>query len=325
MIHRELKESPSRFLKLVVGPWGHTDRSSSKWEDYDFGPEAAPNLQTLSVRWFDYWLKGIDNGIVDEPSVEVFVMFGNQWLRGDTYPLPGTTPTKLFLSSGGNANTSRRDGRLVFSQVSSEVPFDSYTYDPGDPTPYPSYYAVTLEEQTKATTSAEGQRSLTERKQARHREITETRSDILVYQSDPLTEPLSIAGPVSAVLYASTSAVDTDWMISFMDVDENGRILHLDKGAIRARFRNSMRDPELLEPGAVYRYEIFLSQTGITFRKNHRIRIEVASSFFPILSRNLNTGGHNEMETEFVKADQRIFHSAEHPSHIVLPVVSLPK
>jgi putative CocE/NonD family hydrolase len=323
LIYRELMESQSKFVKLVVGPWGHTNRSLSKWEDYDFGPEAATDLQRLFVRWFDYWLKGIDNGIVDEPSVDVFVMFSNHWLRGDTYPLQGTTDTKLFLSSGGKANTSKGDGQLVFSQVTDGAAFDRYTYDPGDPTPYPSYYPVTVEEQTKATMSPDGQHSLTESKQARHREVTESRSDILVYQTAPLAEPLSIAGPVTAVLYASTSAVDTDWMISFMDVDATGRILHLDNGAIRARFRNSMRDPELLEPDKVNRYDIYLSQSGITFQKGHRIRIEIASSFFPILSRNLNTGGHNEMETEFVKADQTIHHSAEHPSHLVLPVVAL--
>jgi putative CocE/NonD family hydrolase len=323
LLYKELKQSHNKFQKIIIGPWGHTDRSSSKWENYDFGKEAAPNLQKLFLRWFDYWLKGIDNKITEEPLVDIFVMFSNTWLKGDTYPLPETKPVKLYLSSKGNASTSLGDGKLVFSLEGDDSPFDQYTYDPGNPTPYPNYYALTLEEQSAANTNSQAKQRLTEAKQVHHREISKSRKDILVYQSAPLTKPISIAGPVSAVLYASTSAVDTDWVISFMDVDENGQILNLAVGSIRARFRNSMRKPELLEKNKVYRYDIDLSQTAITFQRNHRIRIEVASSFYPILSRNLNTGGHNEMETDYVKAQQKIFHSKEYPSHILLPVVLL--
>ncbi len=311
LLYKELKLSHNKYQKLIIGPWGHTNRSSSKWENYDFGKEAAPNLQKLFLRWFDYWLKGIDNKITEEPLVEVFVMFANTWLKGNTYPLPETRSIKLFLSSKGNANTSLGDGKLIFSPFESGKPFDQYIYDPSDPTPYPEYYAVRLEDQAKKKADSQGEQSLNEKKQVYHREIVDSRKDILVYQSAPLEEPLSVVGPVSAVLYASSSAVDTDWVISFMDVDENSGILHLAVGSIRARFRNSLRKPELLKKNKVYRYKIALAQTGLTFQKNHRIRIEVASTFFPILSRNLNTGGDNEMETDFVIAKQKLFHSKE--------------
>jgi len=108
-----------------------------------------------------------------------------------------------------------------------------------------------------------------------------------------------------------------------MDVDEEGKIFHLVRGTIRARFRNSMQKPELLQRDKVYRYDIDMWQTGITFQKSHRIRIEISSALFPMFSRNLNTGGHNETETKFQKATQKIFHSEEYPSHILLPVVNL--
>ncbi len=142
-----------------------------------------------------------------------------------------------------------------------------------------------------------------------------------MYQTEPLEEPLTFAGPVSAVLYASSSAKDTDWFMRLMEVESGGKIFVLAEGTIRARFRGSMKKPVLLKPGEIYEYTLDLWQTGITIQQGRRLRVEVASASFPLFSRNLNTGGHNEVDTEYVPAEQVVYHDEKHPSHVLLPVI----
>ena len=303
--------------KLTLGPWGHTDTAARMIGDRDFGEHAVIDLQRDYLRWFDYWLKGVDNGIAKEPLVSLFVMGSNRWLHGATYPLEVTHFQKLYLASGGQANTAKGDGKLTFDAPPSNSPSDHYSYDPGDPTPDPRLYEESEENEKK-------ERSAMERKaeaQGNHQKIIEQRKDILVYVTDTFTQPLSFAGPVSAVLYAGSSARDTDWFISLSEVDNGGKIFPLVQGKIRARFRKSMTTPELLKPNEVYEYTIDLWQTGITIPAGSRLRIEIASAAFPFFSRNLNTGGHNETETKYVTAEQTIYHSQRYPSHILLPVV----
>jgi putative CocE/NonD family hydrolase len=303
--------------KLTLGPWGHTDTAGRMIGDRDFGEQAIIDLQRDYLRWFDYWLKGIDNGITKEPLVSLFLMGSNKWLHGATYPLEVTRFQKLYLASSGKANTAKGDGKLTFNAPSSDAPADHYTYDPGDPTPDPRFYEESEENEKK-------ERSVLERKteaQGYHQKITEERKDILVYMTDTLTKPLSFAGPVSAVLYAASSARDTDWFVNVSEVDNGGKIFPLVQGKIRARFRKSMRTPELLKPNEVYEYTIDLWHTGITIPAGSRLRVEIASSSFPFFSRNLNTGGHNETETQYVSAEQTIYHNAHYASHILLPVV----
>lgn len=303
--------------KLVLGPWGHTPVAHRMVGDRDSGPEAIVDLPREYLRWFDHWLKGIDNGIDSEPLVSIFVMGTNRWLRGDVYPLPQTRFEKWYLASGGKANTSKGDGKLTREMPGPDSPPDKYTYDPGDPTPEPSYFEESKEEEAKV-------RAIEAKKKEReqhHENVTQSRQDILVYQTDPLTDSLTFAGPVSAVLYASSSAKDTDWFMRLMEVEESGEIFGLAEGKIRARFRKSTKTPEMLKPGEVYEYTLDLWQTGITIPKGRRLRVEVASASFPIFSRNLNTGGHNEMETNYVPAEQVIYHDAKHPSHVLLPVI----
>jgi putative CocE/NonD family hydrolase len=327
-----LKESGNENLKLILGPWGHTDTSSSQLGDFNFGPQAAPDLQKLYVRWFDYWLKGIDNKILDEPLVQVFVMFSNKWLKGPTYPLPETAFTKYYLGSSKGANSSKGDGTLspvppgeasAGSGPAAARGYEQYVYDPADPTPWPEYYFRSEEEVEQSKKQAVDVDELKRKAKAFHQSVTDGRPDILVFQTEPLDKPVSIAGPVSAVLYASTDAPDTDWYATLMDVDEKGEIFHLVRGVLRARFRNSTARPELLDKDKVYKFDLDMWQTGITFQKGHRIRVEVASAMFPMFSRNLNTGGHNETETKFRKAVQRVYHTPEYPSHVLLPLVEV--
>jgi putative CocE/NonD family hydrolase len=312
--------------KLILGPWGHTDTATRTHAGRDFGPQALHDLQRDYLRWFDYWLKGVDNGVLKEPLVSIFVMGSNKWLHGPTYPLPATCFERWYLASDGNANTSLGNGKLRCELPAKNSPTDHYRYDPGDPTPHPAL----LEEDekkvdkqpAKADKDKEPEKATKEKKteqKDRWEELLKSRRDILVYVSEPFKKGYTFAGPISAVLYASSSAKDTDWFMTLSTVDEKGKVFRLVGGTLRARFRKSMSKPSLLEPGKVYEYNLDLWQTGITVPKGHRLRVELASAAFPLFSRNLNTGGHNETETTFVPAEQTIYHNAQYPSHILLP------
>ena len=230
---------------------------------------------------------------------------------------------KFYLSSKEGANTSKGDGRLDTLFIAGDSAYDEYTYDPGDPTPFPEFYFKSEEEEKRDKEGTIDTEKRKKEREAFHNKVTDSREDILVYQTDTLSAPLTIAGPMSAVLYASTSAEDTDWFVTIMDVDREGKIFQLARGTIRARFRNSTAQPVLLVPGKIYEYTIDLWHTGITFQKGHKIRVEVSSALFPMFSRNLNTGGHNEMDTDYIKAVQKIYRSNEYQSHILLPVVEI--
>ncbi|HEY6251287.1 MAG TPA: CocE/NonD family hydrolase [Candidatus Angelobacter sp.] len=314
----KMEQYKHSYQKLTLGPWGHTDTAGRMIGERDFTESAIIDLQRDYLRWFDHWLKGVDNGIDKEPLVSVFVMGSNKWLHGQTYPLEITQAQKLYLTSNGQANTEKGDGKLTFDAPSAKAAADHYTYDPGDPTPAPRFYEESEENEKKVRTADERKSEA----KAYHHKITQERKDILVYQTDVLTKPLTFAGPISAVLSASSSARDTDWFVSLMEVDKDGEIFSLTQGKIRARFRKSMQTPELLKPNEVYEYTLDLWQTGITIPAGARLRVEVASATFPLFDRNLNTGGHNETENKYVAAQQTIYHDAKHPSYILLPVVT---
>jgi putative CocE/NonD family hydrolase len=129
------------------------------------------------------------------------------------------------------------------------------------------------------------------------------------------------AGPSSAALYASSSAQDTDWFITLSEIGQDEKIFQLVQGKIRARFRSSMKASELLEPNRIYQYDIDLWHTGICIPTGGRLRVEIASASFPRYFRNLNTGGHNEIETNYVAAQQTIYHNLQRPSYILLPII----
>jgi uncharacterized protein len=303
--------------KMIVGPWGHSDIASRGGGDLDFGASALIDLKRDYLRWFDFWLKGLDNGIMKEPKVKLFVMGTNKWLTDDVYPLSYTRFENWYLAGGGKANTSRGDGLLVAEPPAKDSPPDAFVYDPGDPTPSPEFY----EESEADAKKVRSQEEKTKEAKGYHESVVSGRADILVYQTPALEKPLTFAGPLSAVLYASSSAKDTDWFVRLVWIKKNGEPFQLAEGKIRARFRNSMKKPEPLEPGRIYEYTLDLWHTGITIPAGDRLRVEVASASFPLFSRNLNTGGHNETETAFVKAGQKIYHGPRHPSHLVLPVI----
>lgn len=302
--------SGARRPRLIIGPWAHAVNTSRELAGIDYGPDSLLDLDGLQCRWFDHWLKGEQNGVMEEPPVWVFVMGANRWYSEKDWPLPQTRWTKFFLTSGGKANSLKGDGRLSPDPPQEGAGFDSYVSDPDHPVKCP-FTGGHIDGAVDARLPAIG-------------------DDVLVYDTPPLTAPLEVTGPVQARIFAATSARDTDWMVRLIDVHPDGYAALLTDGVIRARYRDPDRqgafNPEKLseiEPGKVYEYTIeFWRATGNLFRKGHRIRIEISSSYFPYYLPNLNTGAaNNAYAVKPVIARQRIFHSRDYPSHVVLPVI----
>ena len=281
--------------KLFIGPWSHCS-SSTKVGEIDFGPKAKVDFNELHLRWYDYWLKGIDTGIMNSQHIKIFVMGMNDWITAADWPLPNTQFTKFYFHSAGRANSLIGDGTLSTTTPASEPP-DRFTYDPAHPVP-----------------SSLGSESLDQRPMER-------RDDVLVYSSEPLKEDLMVVGPAKVILYAASSAVDTDFTGKLVDVHPNDRAQRLANGIVRARYRESYEKPSLIEPGKIYKYEIDLWATGNLFKKGHLIRVEISSSHFPNFLPNTNTGNDIGSNTERKIARQTIYHDSKHPSCIILPVI----
>jgi putative CocE/NonD family hydrolase len=289
------------FQRMVMDPGAH------KGIDYvhgDFGPQARIDHRALQLRWFDHYLKGVDNGVDTEAPIDLFIMGDNEWRQENEWPLARTRFANFYLHSGGGANGSGGDGTLDTTAPNFAEPADTFTYDPGDPTPY-------------LVDARELELGLNED----YAPVHSTRNDLLAFTTEPLTEEMEITGPMTATLFASTDARDTDWYVMLLNVFPDGRAERIQEAVARARFRNGFHRPELLEPNTVQRYDMDLWFTGIVIPPGHRLRVVVSSALFPKYDRNLNTGGDNERDTEFVLAHQRVLHDAEHPSHVTLPLI----
>jgi len=294
-----LPEHP--FQRMVMDPGAH------KGIDYvngNFGSQARIDHRALQLRWFDHYLKGLDNGVDSEPPIDLFIMGDNTWRQENEWPLARTVFTDFFLHSGGAANGVGGDGFLSTAPPELEEPADTFSYDPGNPTPY-------------LVDARELELGLNED----YSQIHATRSDLLVFTSEPLAQETEITGPMTATLYAATDARDTDWYVMLLNVYPDGRAERIQEGVARARFRNGFDRPTLLEPDRVYRYDLDLWFTGIVIPPGHRLRVAVSSALFPKYDRNLNTGGDNERDTEYVIAHQQVFHDAAFPSHVTLPII----
>ncbi len=296
----------ARQSKLVVGPWPHALSDSTRLGDVDFGAPSMIDLDAEELRWFDYWLKGIDNGIIDEPPIRLFIMGINQWRDEREWPLARTRWQKWYLHSGGQANTVLGDGRLSRDPPRDEAA-DRFVYDP-------EYPVQTVGGNNCCSPHIVPWGPYDQR-------AVEMRNDVLCYTSLPLEEDVEVTGPIKLVLFAATDALDTDWTGKLVDVAPDGLAINLCDGILRARFRDSFTDPHLLEPAKIYECEIDLSVTGNVFLKGHRIRLEVSSSNFPRFDRNPNTGHAFGTDAELRPAQQTIHHSSRYPSHVLLPVI----
>ena len=281
--------------KLLMGPWIHGSESRLTG-DLDFGEEADFDARELKLRWFDSQLKGITNGIMQEPPVRIFVMGENAWRYENEWPLARTSYREYYFHSSGNANTFGGDGTIDTDIPKNENP-DTFVYDPENPVITPG------------------------RDEPIDQREVEARKDVLVYATGPLKESLEVTGPVEVVLYASSSAINTDFTAKLVDVYPDGRAIRLCEGIIRASFRNPEAPPSAIQPDKVYKYNISLWSTSNLFKEGHQIRVEISSSNFPRFDRNLNTGIFPAIDTTFEKATQTIYHSREYPSCIILPVI----
>ena len=295
--------------KLIIGPWEHASRGTSLVGSHYFGLAAdagSLDLDGIHFKWFDYWLKGEKNGVLDEAPVRIFVMGDNVWRDEQEWPLARARPTDYYFHSRGQANSSNGNGTLSAEPPGAEPP-DVFLYNPANPVPTrggplccDSYFVANGASEQK--------------------EI-ETREDVLVYTTPPLEREVEVTGPITVTLWAATSATDTDFTAKLVDVCEDGCARNLTDGIIRARYRDSTASPQLVEPGKAYSYSIDLWATSNVFKAGHGIRVEISSSNFPRFDRNTNTGNIIAEDTEFKPALQTILHNAEHPSHISLPIV----
>ena len=304
-------EEAQQGQKLLIGPWSHASRGASLAGSQYFGLVAesmSVDLEGTHFRWFDYWLKGVDNGIMDEPAVRIFVMGDNIWRDEQEWPLARAQSAIYYLHSHGKANSITGNGALSTVPPGEEAP-DVFLYNPADPVPTRGgplccnpYFM---------SSGSFDQRQI------------EAREDVLVYSTPPLERDVEVTGPVTVTLWAATSAVDTDFTAKLVDVCENGCARNLTDGIIRARYRDSASAPSLLEPGRAYCYTIDLWATSNVFQRGHSIRVEVSSSNFPRFDRNLNTGRPVAEDSELRPALQTVLHDSQHPSHITLPIVPM--
>ena len=280
--HGRTKEA--RQSRIIMGPWPHGLSTSTRTGGIDFGVQSLADLDGLELRWFDYWLKGLNNGVTDEAPLRLFIMGADEWRDEYEWPLARTDWQKWHFHSNGQANTLRGDGALNVTEPKDE-PADHFIYDPANPV------------QTLGGNNCCAPH-IVPWGPWDHRDI-EMRTDVLCYTSAPLEQDLEVTGPIKVVLYAATDGRDTDWTGKLVDVRPSGFAMNLCDGILRARYRESFSAPSLLEPGTVYRYEIDLMVTGNIFLKGHHIRVEISSSNFPRFDRNSQYGridchGHDD-------------------------------
>jgi uncharacterized protein len=273
--------------------------------------DARLNYGELTYAWFDYFLKGENNQILEKmPKVRYYTMGINKWQTSDTWPPQGAESTSFFLSSIGRANTLNGDGLLGDAPPATDTP-DKFDYDPMNPVK--SYGGNVCCTGNAVTGGAFDQRKM------------EERPEILVYSTEPLKQGIELSGPIEVTLYVSSDAKDTDFTAKLIDVYPDGRAYNLDETIQRMRYRDGYdKRPVWMEAGKVYKVTLPQMTTSNYFEAGHRIRLEISSSNFPRFDRNLNTGGKNYDETRGVVAHNAVHHSKQYPSELKITVVKRP-
>ena len=349
----KLKKGP---IKLLMGPWIHVGHSLTFAGDVDFGATArvdgnlADDFNDWLLRWFDHTLKGLDNCADREPPIKLFVMgggsgrknaegrldHGGHWRDEYEWPLARTLLTSYYLHAEGALST-RRPGQ--------RDPARSYPYDPEDPVPTIGGNLSALYEMVELAPAQGVLPPVTTRRsivgagaadqatflggfacKPPYGPLVE-RKDVLAFQSDPLSDDVEVTGPITVKLWASSTATDTDFTAKLLDIYPpsldypQGYHLNVCEGIVRARYRDFSGKAKLLEPGRAYEFEIILEPTSNLFATGHRIRLDISSSNFPRFDVNPNTGEPVGRHTHTVVAENTIYNDAQHPSHVVLPII----
>ncbi len=332
--------------RLIMGPWTHGGQTRTYAGEADFGPEAAIDFNAFRLRWFDHWLKGVDNGVEREAKVRIFVMgggdahktpqgrlfVGGHWRDEREWPLARAVAMPYYL---------RADGVLSAEKPAAEAP-TAFQFDPRDPVPTiggnisshnapASKQSAPMRPGDTANLMEQGaydQRCRAELWTCKDERPLAARNDVLVFQTAPLEHDLEVTGPLIVKLWASSSAPDTDFTAKLIDVYPPnpdfpaGVDLNIGDSIVRARYRNGSNQPAaLMKPGEAYEFTIQLYPTSVVFQRGHRIRVDISSSNFPRFDVNPNTGEPLNDNRRTAVAVNTIYHDAQHPSHIVLPVI----
>ena len=292
---------------LIYGPWTHAFNSASRLGDVDYGPAAILELDSVYLRWFDTWLKGKQVGLDKTPRVRVFVTGENRWMDLDDWPAGASRESVLYLSSDGPANHHNSVGKLVPARPPAGQEPDRYTYNPARATiPKDLGNMDTSEASTVVKFEPDDQ-------------------DSLIYKTEPLAAPLIMTGPVDIELFIASSAVDTDFHATVVDIDEKGEMRAIGRGGkIRARFHRSFDKPELLKPGKTYKVTIAHWDVAHRFAAGHRIGLIISSDGFPLYARNLGTGKPDSTATRMVAQSNAVYHDAKRPSALRFRTMPLP-
>jgi hypothetical protein len=276
--------------------------------DVDFGPHAVENVYTdVILDWYDFLFKSMQNEFATDKAVKLFVMGANEYRQEDDWPPPQAQLTKYFLHSAGRANSLRGDGSLSVLAPKSEAA-DAYVYNPANPVPTVGGPLCCDAEHMQP--GPRDQRSV------------ENRDDVLIYSTGPLARDLEVTGPVTATLFVKSSAVDTDFTAKLVDVAPDGFAQNLTEGILRTHYRASPEHAALMNAGQIYEICVDLWATSNVFLRGHKLRLEISSSNFPRFDRNLNTGEEIKFARTYVAATNTILHDAQHPSALVLPVMT---
>jgi len=287
--------------QLIIGPWVHGVDATAQTRagEREFGPAARLDYDELVLRWLDHYVKGVDNGVDKEKPVKIFVMGDNVWRAADDWPLPETKYTPLYLHPAPAGSSA---GRLAWEPPAEHAGFSSYVSDAANPVvdPFAGSYG------------AHDQRRLA------------SRTDVLTFDSEPLDNDLEVTGPIVAELYVSSDAPDSDFWVRLIDVGPDGTAYNLMSpglDVLRASYRHGGPKQQLLQPDRNYKLRLTNLLTSNVFKRGHRLRLQILSSFFPHFSRNLHTGELEAVSARTAKATNCIYHRRAHPSRLILPII----
>lgn len=327
----EAKQAPQR---LVIGPWVHGSQGSNVSGEVEFTDDAKVDLLAFRLRWYDRWLKGLNNGVDEDPAAWIYVMgtgddrktrsgrlrHGGSWRAERAWPIPRTRPTALYLHGDmtlSEQGPAEHDARTT------------YRYDPRHPVP--TIGGNISSNAGLMTNGGYDQRPRGDTHAAEDRLPLSERRDVLAFRTAPLTGDVEVTGTVEVKLWISSTAPDTDFTAKLIDeIPPGGDYplgfdLNIGDSILRARYRESFENPKMLEPGRVEPITITLYPTSNVFKAGHRIRLDISSSNYPRFDLNPNTGDPPGTYRRLVAADNTVVHDADHPSHVVLPIIPAPE